>query len=126
MATQVEVDNEGNEYPLRVTGEILADAVIEAVSSGITKVNEINGEAVHGNLLDKLDKLLETKEGITNAIQDIGVSLPDDTPFALYPQYIVEILSVVAGSLLIDVNYFADQLLNILGNEDILGGQSNE
>jgi len=122
MATQVEVDEKGNEYPIRVTGQDLADYVVEAVTSGIKKINELNGEDIHGNLSDKLDKLIETKETIMGAIENSGVPIPEGTPFAQYPQYIFEILNVVTGSLLMDANYYADALLNILEVEEI-GGQ---
>jgi len=122
MATQVEVDEQGREYPLRVTGQDIADFVIEAVTSGINKINELNGEDIPGNLSDKLEKLIETKERITGAIGDTGVPIPEGTPFAQYPQYILEISNLVTGSLVIDANYYADTLLNILEVEEI-GGQ---
>jgi len=123
MATQVEVDDNGNEFPLRVTGEILADAVIEAVSSGITMLNNINGEVITGNLMDKLKAVLSTKEGIADAIKAFGVSIPENATFAQYPQFIAEILTVITGSLMLDLNFFADRLSNIVGNDEQLGGQ---
>jgi hypothetical protein len=119
MATLVEVDEHGTEHPIRVTGELLADTVIEVISNGITMINEINGEIIQGNLSDKLNKILDTKDRIASAIRGIGVSVPDNAPFAQYPQFIVEILAVVAGQILVDLNFFADQLLNILGDEEV-------
>ena len=119
MATMVEVDNNGNEYPLEVSGEALATAVIEATSSGITKIDNINAEIIEGNMLDKLRKLEDTKNRITQTIESIGVAIPPESTFSQYPQFIEEILSVIAGSLLDDLNSFADDLLNILGNEEI-------
>lgn len=119
MATLVEVDDQGKEHPLRVTGELLADAVIGAVSNIITTVNEINGEIIPGYLSDKLNKILDTKNRIASAITDTGVIIPENTLFANYPQFIDEIVSVLAGSLIADLNWYADQLLNILGNKEI-------
>jgi len=116
MATQVEVDDEGNEHPLRVTGELLADAVIESVSNGISKVDEINGEIIHGNLMEKLKKLHDTKNTIAYVIENLGVTIPDNATFAQYPQLIAEILTVITGSLLDNLNVYADQLIDIIGN----------
>lgn len=46
-----------------------------------------------GTTADKLNKLLETKTNIKQAIIDKGVDIPDDTKFADYPNKIADIAS---------------------------------
>lgn len=46
-----------------------------------------------GTTADKLNKLLETKANIKQAIIDKGVDIPDDTKFADYPSKIADIAS---------------------------------
>jgi hypothetical protein len=41
-----------------------------------------------GTITDKLNKSIETKEAIRQAIVDRGVDVPADTPFADYPEKI--------------------------------------
>jgi hypothetical protein len=91
MATQIDVDNEGNEYPLSLSSDAEADQIIEIINGGITKLNEVNGEAVPGYFSNKLDKVIETKSGIAGAIEESGVGVPEDAPFAVYPVLIMGI-----------------------------------
>ena len=46
-----------------------------------------------GTTADKLNKLLETKANIKQALIDKGVDIPDDTKFADYPSKIADIVS---------------------------------
>ena len=51
-----------------------------------------------GTTADKLNKLLETKQAIKQAIMDKGVDISDDTVFADYPSKIYEIENHGGGS----------------------------
>jgi hypothetical protein len=95
MATQIDVDSEGNEYPLSLASDTEADQIIEIINGGITKLNQVNGEVVPGYFSDKLDKVISTKAGIKSAIEYEGVEFPPDAPFSAYPGLISQIANVV-------------------------------
>jgi hypothetical protein len=94
MATQIDVDSEGNEYPLSIASETEADRIIEIINGGITKLNQVNGEVVPGYFSDKLDKVISTKAGIKDAIEAKGVAVPGDAPFSSYSGFIAEITRI--------------------------------
>jgi hypothetical protein len=116
MATQIDVDDEGNEYALSLSSDTEADQIIELIAGGITKLNDVNGEVVPGYFANKLQALSNTKDGIAVAIEAKGVEVPANTNFASYENLIEQIQG---GSALTEyADDCADELLNILG-EDI-------
>lgn len=116
MPAQIDVDGQGNEYPLSVaSGD--ADQIIEIIVGGITKLNQVNGEVVPGYFSDKLNNVIDTKSGIKEAIEDKGVQVPEDTPFRLYPVLIEQIQG--GPDYTEEADERANQLLNILGTEEI-------
>jgi hypothetical protein len=91
MATQIDVDSEGNEYPLSLSSDAEADQIIELINGGTAKLDQVNGEIVPGYFSNKLDKVISTKNGIAAAIEDAEVEIPEHTPFAAYPALITQI-----------------------------------
>jgi hypothetical protein len=91
MATQIDVDEQGNEFQLSLSSNAEADQIIQLMNGGITKLNQVNGEVVPGYFADKLDKVVSTKNKFVAAIEDANVEIPGNTPFADYPDLITQI-----------------------------------
>jgi hypothetical protein len=117
MATQIDVDEEGNEFPLSLSSDAEADQIIELINGGITKLDQVNGEIIQGYFSNKLDKVAHTKNGIAAAIMAKGVEIPPDASFASYESLIGQIQGgpEIQGT----ADLYADMLLSILEVEDI-------
>jgi hypothetical protein len=104
MAMQVDVDQYGSEFPLAMGGDATAAEIIEIINEGITKLVAVNGEAVPGYFLSKVNRLASTKADIAAAIEGDGIDVPDGAPFSAYAALIASIPDFIEEPIVDDLD----------------------